>query len=1046
MFLVLAMALALFAVVDDSGREGDAATSRISLYGNISEYDGTTGKGDYFGDGDYFRDSGFEVLENATLVIDRNVKLVDYLKINAGATLVINEGIAFEVTKEVILSGDSGEANTFYGELENAGTIEIKSEGSLKYTETNNGFENSGTIEIKSGGTLRYADTGEWFDNYGTIDIDGVLEIEGELSNSGGTIKNKGSIKSSDTFISGDRKVGREHNIVYYSGLIENNGEIKITDGSFSNVSDYSESEAKIINRGSIIFENTTDPYIKNFNKGLILNYGTITATDDGKLNNYGGGIIANAFLNGATIVNAVNDPDDSGTFKLILPSDDKEVSYEKGRASYVIDSQSSGFDDINLKLTYVVNTNSDSETGALPDTYPFGTELNTYSVLAEVSADSLFEIYTDVNNVPGDLVVKQLVPEISITAKENLTYASEDKTLIEVTGVPDGYEIQYSTDGEYYSTTIPEFTDAGTYSVHYKAAGTLIYEGMESKEPLSVTVAKATLPDFTVSMAGFTYGETATDPSVSGVAGDGDVTYSYRAQGSTDRFGDNKVIVAGTHEVMATVAEGTNYLAGEATSTYTVAKATLPEFTVSMADFTYGETATEPSVSNLVGGGDVTYEYKAQGSESFGNVKVIVAGTHTVKAKVAESDNYKAGEATSTYTVAKANPVFTVSMAGFTYGGTATEPSVTGVDEGDVTYYYCAEGSINFETVKVVIAGTHTVKAMVGESDNYKAGQATAEYTVAKADLTLELTMGGFCVGDEPTVPSLTGNVEGGTVTYSYKAHGTGDYGDEVVTVAGTHTVRAVVEATANYNSAEVTAEYTVSMTPAGITVDFGEDVSSVYDGEPKTARVTGGLDFDDTYYTISFVKNGTDPAVTEFLTAGTYDVIIALNDGAGVDFIFDGPGVSEDHRSITLSSALTIEKADYDMSGVSFHSATKKYNRLPQHLEISGTLPTGADGIQVTVSYSGSATTAKDGPRTITAVFATESENYNVPASMTATLKIDGPAEPAPVDYDSGSGKTTEKSKDDDDGVSDAVIACIAAVAAAAAVIVAIVFFRQQ
>jgi len=56
---------------------------------------------------------------------------------------------------------------------------------------------------------------------------------------------------------------------------------------------------------------------------------------------------------------------------------------------------------------------------------------------------------------------------------------------------------------------------------------------------------------------------------------------------------------------------------------------------------------------------------------------------------------------------------------------------------------------------------------------------------------------------------------------------------------------------------------------------------------------------------------------------------------------------------------------------------------------LAISGTLPTGLDGIQVTVSYDESNLVDVDS-YDITATFATTSTNYNAPTSMTATLII--------------------------------------------------------
>jgi uncharacterized repeat protein (TIGR02543 family) len=122
-------------------------------------------------------------------------------------------------------------------------------------------------------------------------------------------------------------------------------------------------------------------------------------------------------------------------------------------------------------------------------------------------------------------------------------------------------------------------------------------------------------------------------------------------------------------------------------------------------------------------------------------------------------------------------------------------------------------------------------------------------------------------------------------------------------------------------------------------------------------------------------------------------------------VDFIYSYSGnVNAGNAKVTVASksggnytgsiskSYVIAKADYDMSGVQFVDESREYNGTTQQLSVSGALPTGADGIQVTVTYSGSATNVADGKVTITATFATESVNYNTPAIKTATLTITG------------------------------------------------------
>ena len=89
------------------------------------------------------------------------------------------------------------------------------------------------------------------------------------------------------------------------------------------------------------------------------------------------------------------------------------------------------------------------------------------------------------------------------------------------------------------------------------------------------------------------------------------------------------------------------------------------------------------------------------------------------------------------------------------------------------------------------------------------------------------------------------------------------------------------------------------------------------------------------------------------------------------------------------TVDIAITVAKIDYDMSGITFAGGSAEYDGAAHGLFIGGTLPTGRDGIALSVRYEGAATDA--GIYTVRAVFVTDSDNYNVPEAMTATLTID-------------------------------------------------------
>jgi cbb3-type cytochrome oxidase subunit 3 len=82
-------------------------------------------------------------------------------------------------------------------------------------------------------------------------------------------------------------------------------------------------------------------------------------------------------------------------------------------------------------------------------------------------------------------------------------------------------------------------------------------------------------------------------------------------------------------------------------------------------------------------------------------------------------------------------------------------------------------------------------------------------------------------------------------------------------------------------------------------------------------------------------------------------------------------------------MTATLTVEKATYDMSGVSIANKTVTYNGEAHSIAIIGTLPNG-----VTVTYTGNGKTDA-GVYTVVASFAGDA-NYNAIADMTATLTI--------------------------------------------------------
>ena len=499
-----------------------------------------------------------------------------------------------------------------------------------------------------------------------------------------------------------------------------------------------------------------------------------------------------------------------------------------------------------NTPLT-VTATNPDADPSGVT-TYTITMPGDDYDVEVTVDFQTLIEIN----------------PAVTLTG---WTYGENPNTPVVTGNTGSGTEtFTYATKGgSSYSETVP--TDAGEYTVKVSIAAAGKYAAGEATAEF--TIGKAAITPV-VTLAGWTYGAEANTPSVSGNTGNGAVTYTYKAAGATE-FTTTVPTAAGTHTVKATIAETANYQGAEATAEFTIGKAAITPV-VTLAGWTYGAEANTPSVEGNTGNGAVTYTYKAAGATEFTTTVPTAAGTHTVKAAIAETANYQSAEATAEFTIGKAAITPTVTLAGWTYGAEANTPSVEdNTGNGAVTYTYKAAGATEFTTTVPTAAGTHTVKATIAETDNYQGGEATADFTIGKAAITPVVTLAGWIYGAEANTPSVEGNTGNGAVTYTYKAAGATEFTTTVPTAAGTHTVKATIAETANYQGAEATASFTIGKANLN-DVAIAAIANQVYTGEAIEPAVTVTYNdkaVDASEYTVAYTNNTSVGEATVTLTS---------------------------------------------------------------------------------------------------------------------------------------------------------------------------------
>ncbi len=333
------------------------------------------------------------------------------------------------------------------------------------------------------------------------------------------------------------------------------------------------------------------------------------------------------------------------------------------------------------------------------------------------------------------------------------------------------------------------------------------------------------------------------------------------------------------------------------------------------------------------------------------GTTKSTAAGDYTVTFALADKNNTRwasetlpttpaeddTADKTLTWHIVKAdNKITSVIAPGWTYGEAVIKPQITGStfaenthglkdwDTATITYQY--NGQI-FDVPENTLGwhvGEYTYTIIYEGNENINAATKTGTFTVAKGQAVIDgtPTIDGWTYGGTANTPSgVTGvTVSGTAITprpgyYAYygKTNGGVSYGSntepvkDVPTDAGTYYVVYVVEDedTDNYTGATgAAAEFIISrasISPAVTINGQSSDAGWVYDGEEKTAAVTGNLGNGTVTYTYAGRNHTTYGDNAQPTDAGEYTVTAAVaqtdNYEAGeatLDFTISQKGVT--------------------------------------------------------------------------------------------------------------------------------------------------------
>ena len=287
----------------------------------------------------------------------------------------------------------------------------------------------------------------------------------------------------------------------------------------------------------------------------------------------------------------------------------------------------------------------------------PTATNAGEYTVYYKVLGDDSHSDLIDDEKQQLTITIAKADAQVTApTAKTGLTYNGESQALI-VAGSAVGATIEYKLgDGE-WTINIPAATDAGEYTVIYRAVSAANYNVVDTEQQLTVTIAKAdaqvTAP---TAKTGLKYNGESQTLIVAGSAIGATIEYKLGdAEWSTDI---PTATDAGEYTVIYKIIAAANYnvVDGENKFTITIAKiADSIDFSLDNVTVRCGDSVPELTATSASGTA-VTFTYSDNGNdyytkEQLADFAFIYGTTYYVKAAVADSTNYTGTEKVLTIT-----------------------------------------------------------------------------------------------------------------------------------------------------------------------------------------------------------------------------------------------------------------------------------------------------------------------------------------------------------------------------------------------------------
>lgn len=299
--------------------------------------------------------------------------------------------------------------------------------------------------------------------------------------------------------------------------------------------------------------------------------------------------------------------PVDAGSYTATLTVDDKSVSVtytiEKGIPS--VTAPTANTLTYNSEAQALVNAGSTdfgtmlyslTENGEFTTTIPTGTNAGSYTVYYRVQGND------NVNDsAVASVTVKIAKAEVSIAAAptpNTLTYSGEAQYLISAGEAVGGTMVYSLTENGEYTTSIPQGTNAGEYTVWYYVQGDANHKD-SAKATVSVNIAKAPL--------------TVTADAKIKSYGDENPTLTYTAEGLlggdtltgalTGALSREEGENAGSYAITLGTLSADNYTISFVGADFTIQakEVTNPTVTLDQTSYQYDGNVKEPKVTSIV-------------------------------------------------------------------------------------------------------------------------------------------------------------------------------------------------------------------------------------------------------------------------------------------------------------------------------------------------------------------------------------------------------------------------------------------------------------